>query len=340
MRTGLVIFLVLFFTAQNASFAQISEQSEFLAVNDTFAGKLAEHYFALGDVYLELYDSEGRKPGVFDKVIANYKEGLFLDPTNAQYEYRLGYSYHMMRRLKEASLRYDNALRLDPPRLPSQNDIDLAIKYAPRLFVHQKEYFKLEDVVAVIHPEKTVIGYHLFWDDDIDYPEDNDPIDHEVVWIEFDQKTGKVTGVYTYFHRAILNTVEAVRDANLNNHRARINIQWGQHGSLPVGWEKLKPEAIYPITGIKREVKTMQTRYQSAIKGRRLPDHPLGKDWPERFEESYKDYTTYDKNIDLRPLLQKKKMIIVSKWPNAVIDHYFLDYNFFPKIEFPGNTDK
>lgn len=340
MRTSTVIFFALFFTILNVGLAQSSEQSEFLAANDAFARKLAEHYFALGEVYLELYDSEGRKPCIFDKVIANYKEGLLLDPTNARYEYRLGYSYHMMRRLKEASIRYENALKLDRPQLPSQNDIDLVIKYAPRLFIHQKEYFKLEDVVAVVHPEKTVIGYHLFWDDDIDYPEDNDPADHEVVWIEFDQKTGKVTGVYAYFHRAIFSTVEAVREANLNNHRARINIQWGQHGSLPTGWEKLKPEAVYPITGIKREIETMQTRYQQAIKGRRLPDHPIGKDWPERFEGSYEDYTTYTKEIDIRPMLQKKKNIIISKWPNAVIDYYFLDYNFFPKIEWPRGTDK
>jgi len=64
----------------------------------------------------------------------------------------------------------------------------------------------------------------------------------------------------------------------------------------------------------------------------------LEKTEPERFEGSYEDYTTYTKEIDIRLMLEKKKKIIISKWPNAVIDRYFLDYNFFPKREWPWNT--
>ncbi len=93
----------------------------------------------------------------------------------------------------------------------------------------------LEDVVAVLHPEKPIIAYNLFWDDDIDYQEDNDPTDHEVVWIEFDREQGQVRGVYTYCHRALLSGEQAIEQANRNSQRARIDVQWGQHGALPLG---------------------------------------------------------------------------------------------------------
>jgi len=132
-------------------------------------------YFEKGDMYLDMYDAYGRNPIVFESAIKNYKN----------------------------------------PRLASDDDLKLANKYAPRLFVNPEEFFDLKDLAAVIHPKRPIIAYNLFWGDDIDHPGDNDPSDHEVVWIEFDQNNGKVTGVYTYFHRAILSTEEAVKDANL-----------------------------------------------------------------------------------------------------------------------------
>ena len=30
-----------------------------------------------------------------------------------------------------------------------------------------------------MHPQRRLIAYHFFWEDDIDFPEDNDPCDHE-----------------------------------------------------------------------------------------------------------------------------------------------------------------
>ena len=35
------------------------------------------------------------------------------------------------------------------------------------------------------------------------------------------------------------------------HQRARINVQWGGHGSLPLGWESLKPEAVYEKIGLR-----------------------------------------------------------------------------------------
>ncbi|MGB6370859.1 MAG: hypothetical protein WBF68_07485, partial [Atribacterota bacterium] len=178
-------------------------------------------------------------------------------------------------------------------------------------------------------------AYNLFWEDDIDYPGDNDPSDHEVAWIEFNKNKGEVTGVYTYFHKAILSTEESVKDANLHNQRARINVQWGEHGSLPLRWEKLHPEVIFEKIGKRIKIKNMAQRYQELSKSIKNPNHPLAKDWPKKFKGSYKDFVTFSKYIELRRPLKKKKMVIISKWPNAVINQYFLNYNYFPKKQWP-----
>ena len=296
---------------------------------------ISKGYFEKGDMYLNMYDAYGRSPVIFESAIENYKKGLQLDPNNTLYHYRLGYAYHLMRRLTEASSEYEVVLKLDPPLLALEDDLKLANKYAPRFFVNPEEFFGLKDLVAVIHPEKPIIAYNLFWDDDIDHPGNNDPSDHEVVWIEFDQDMGEVTKVYTYFHRALLSTEEAVKDANLHRQRAKISVQWGGHGSLPLGWEKLKPEAIYEKIGERRKVKDMPKRYQELSKGIKNPDHPLAKNWPKRFEGSYKDFINFSKYVDSRRLLKKKRMVIISRWPNAVINRYFLAYNYFPKRQWP-----
>lgn len=296
---------------------------------------MLENYFEKGDKALSVYEAYGRNPLVFNKVIENYKKGLKLDPDNVLYHYSLGYAYHLMRRLMEASMEYEIMLKLNPPRLASEDDLKLADRYAPRLFVNPKEFFKLKDLVAVIHPKKPIIAYNLFWEDDIDYPGDNDPSDHEVVWVEFNKKKGEVTGVYTYFHKAILSTEEAVKDANLHHQRARINVQWGEHGSLPLGWEKLYLEAIFEKIVKRIKIKNMAKRYQELNKSIKNPYHPLAKDWPKKFTGNYKDFITFTKYIEIRRFLTKKKMVITSKWPNAVINRYFLSYNYFPKKQWP-----
>ena len=296
---------------------------------------MLENYFEKGDKSLSVYEAYGRNPVAINRAIEYFKKGLKSDSDNVLYHYRLGYAYHLMRRLMEASSEYEIALRLDPPQIPSEEFFEFSLKYAPRIFVNPKEYFKLKDLVAVIHPIKPIIAYNLFWEDDIDYPGDNDPSDHEVVWIEFNKSKGKVTGVYTYFHKAILSTEEAVKDANLRNQRARINVQWGEHGSLPLRWEKLHPEVIFEKIGKRIKIKNMAQRYQELSKSIKNPHHPLAKDWPKKFTGSYKDFITFTKYIEIRRFLTKKKMVIINQWPNAVINRYFLNYNYFPKKQWP-----
>jgi len=296
---------------------------------------MPENYFEKGEICLKTYEAFGRNLLILNKAIENYKKAVKSNPDNVLYHYRLGYAYHLMRRLMEASSEYEIVLKLDPPQTPSKEFFKLSLKYAPRIFVNPKEYFKLKDLVAVIHPIKPIIAYNLFWEDDIDYPGDNDPSDHEVVWIEFNKSKGKVTGVYTYFHQAILSIEEAVKDADLHDQRARINVQWGEHGSLPLGWEKLHPEAIFEKIGKRIKIKNMAQRYQELSKSIKNPHHPLAKDWPKKFVGSYKDFITFTKYIEIRRFLTKKKMVIISQWPNAVINQYFLNYNYFPKKQWP-----
>jgi tetratricopeptide (TPR) repeat protein len=300
---------------------------------------LARFYFERGDVYLDLYRAGGKKNlNYFNKAVSNYQMGLELVSEDAYYHNRLGYTYHLIRRLREASKEYNKTLELDSPQPVSAEEFDLILKYAPRVYVTLKEPFALKDVTVAIHPDRPLIEYSLFWENDVAFPDDSDACDHEKVWIEYDSKSGKVIGVYTYFHEAILSTKASVKDAQRNHQRARINVQWGGHGSLPIGWEDIPPEKIsaryahieHPI-----QIKDMHTRYEGYKKGIRMSNHPLAKDWPHKFEGSWEDFINFSKYVDLPKLIKDRRMVIKSRWPNAVINQYFLVYNFFPKQEWP-----
>ncbi len=236
-------------------------------------------------------------------------------------------AYHRERRLKEASQAYMEVLYLDPPREPTARGLELVKRFAPRLYTTPNEPFPLEDFAAIIHPEKPLIAYHMFWDDDIDYPDDNDPTDHEVVWVRYDPTSLEVTEVFAYYHGRILSAQEAVEDAQAHAQRPRINVQWGKHGSLPVGWERLDGEDI--LHNMKRTYERLHRE------GHRLLDHPLAKNWPRRFEGSWEDFIDFSRPVDPLALIEAKGMVMVSRWNNAVIDQYFLPYNFYPKREWP-----
>ncbi len=238
-----------------------------------------------------------------------------------------GMAAHEKRCLNDASAFYLQVLKLDPPAEPSSDQAALVSKLAPRLYTVSGEFFPLNDVVAVIHPDKPIIAYHLFWDDDIDFPEDNDPTDHEIVWIEYHPTSRKVTGVATYFHSRILRTDQAAADANAHGSRAWIGVEWGKHGSLPwdaAGVNSGKPEGL-----LQEDWEILHT------KGRRLPDHPLARGWPLKFTGDFNAYRDFSVLVDPLPLLKKKQLIKVSRWPNAVLNQHCLRYNFAPKSEWP-----
>ncbi len=222
------------------------------------------------------------------------------------------------RRLGEASADYARLLELDPPSRPSKAQEDRMLRLAPLLETLPEEPFPLRDVVAIHHPTRALIAYHLFWADDIDFPEDNDPTDHEVLWVSYEPISGRPLEISTYFHGTIL------RGAAHGDH-PRVAVEWGKHGTLPVGarGEVNEPERL------RGHWQTLHTQ------GIRRPDHPLARDWPKRFTGSWEDYLRFSRLVDSRSGLEKRRLLWVGAWGNAILDQYALPYNFAPKTEWP-----
>ncbi len=248
---------------------------------------------------------------------------------------------HRMRCLDKASAAYDRVLTLAPPRRATAKERALAETFAPLLMTTHSEPFALKDVVAVLHPTKPWIAYHLFWDDDIDFPDDNDPSDHEIVWVQLDEKRQRMVRYATYFHGRVL---EAPPAAVARSGRPEVAVQWGKHGTMPWFWHDLTiaadsgdVEASYyplgrPITldvynkGIYRKLSTV---------GRRHQESPLGKSWPKKFTGTWEQFIDFSRLVDPGGLLARKRMIEVTCYANAVINRKFLRYNFRPKLEWP-----
>jgi hypothetical protein len=103
----------------------------------------------------------------------------------------------------------------------------LAQRLAPVLYLQRDETFPLERVVAVLHPSRHLIAYHLLWRDDVHgaWIPFTVPTDEEVLWVGYDL-SGAPTDVWTYWHGRILHTP-------WQKSQVRIDVQWGKHGSLP-----------------------------------------------------------------------------------------------------------
>lgn len=224
-----------------------------------------------------------------------------------------GIGAHLRRALTEASTAYDRALSESPARDATPQEAELARRFAPQLLTTASEPFELKDAGVVLHPAAPWIAYHLFWEDDIDFPDDNDPCDHEVIWVRLDARRTQVREVYTYFHGKLLQA------SNVKG-RPRIWIQWGKHGSMPAGWDGL-------------EAANRSTYERLVSKGRDHAESPLSKGWPLRFTGSWKDFTAFSKTVDLAA--RKNLYMAVSCLNNAVINRRFLRYNFAAKTEWP-----
>jgi hypothetical protein len=83
-------------------------------------------------------------------------------------------------------------------------------------------------VVAVLHPTRPIIAYHLLWRDDVNgsWIPFTVPTDEEVIWVAYDS-TRAPTDIWTYWHGTILHA--DWRDRG----QIAIDVQWGKHGSLP-----------------------------------------------------------------------------------------------------------
>ena len=105
----------------------------------------------------------------------------------------------------------------------------LARTLAPVLYLQRDETFPLERVVAVVHPTRPIIAYHLLWRDDAHgaWLPFTVPTDEEVIWVGYDS-TQAPTDVWTYWHGHVLHTPWPKR-------QVAVDVQWGKHGSLPRG---------------------------------------------------------------------------------------------------------
>jgi hypothetical protein len=110
---------------------------------------------------------------------------------------------------------------------PTDSGAVLARRLAPVLYLQPDESFPLERVVAVLHPTKRIIAYHLLWRDDVhgSWIPFTVPTDEEVLWVGYDS-TYAPTDLWTFWHGKILH-------AAWPRSQVVIDVQWGKHGSLP-----------------------------------------------------------------------------------------------------------
>ena len=177
---------------------------------------------------------------------------------------------------------------------------------APVLYLQRDEWFRLERVVAAVHPKRPIIGYYLLWRDDVHgawLPFTN-ATDEEIVWVGYDS-TGAPTDVWTYWHGKVLHADWRERGT------VTIDVQWGKHGSLPRGITN--EDAVWP--------RTMSNFWVSAWVG--LPDiwrSRLTRRGPLYFCHGYRRYLLFD-----RPVIVGEKIDVVVRTddPHPVLSAVF-----------------
>jgi hypothetical protein len=173
----------------------------------------------------------------------------------------------------------------------------LARTLAPVLYLQRDEWFPLERVVAVLHPTRRIIAYHLLWKDDVhgSWIPFTVPTDEEVVWVGYDS-TRAPTELWTYWHGSILH-------AEWPRRQVLIEVQWGKHGSLPSGIL----ESDLPLT------KKLNAFYAYSWLG--LPDIWLGnltRPGPWCFCHGYGRYRDYS-----RPLVLADRLDAIVRGADA-----------------------
>lgn len=195
---------------------------------------------------------------------------------------------------------------------PTDSGAVLARSLAPVLYLQRDETFPLARAVAVVHPLKRLIAYHLLWRDDVNgsWIPLTVPTDQEIVWVGYDS-TNAPTEVWTYWHGTILHTPWP-------KSQVAINVQWGKHGSLPRGLDESDLPAF----------RTLNFFYASTIF--LLPDILLGditRKGPLGFFHNYKRYRDFS-----RPLLLVERLdaVVRTDDPDKVLRAFFGKYSRKP----------
>ena len=233
---------------------------------------------------------------------------------------RLAFTAHNERALNRASHYYRRILEIHPSSAPTEDQLKLVYSLAPQLLTVSGEPFDLSDAVAIIHPNHPIIAYHLMWGEINDFPEDNDPVDHEVVWVQYDPDSLKPEKLFTYFHGRIIE-MELSR-------RPVVGVEWGKHGSLPLN-SNHTPASESNSSHLKRNWNRLHTS------GTRLPHHPLASAWPKKYLGSFAQFSRFEIPVNMRRKLKNDGLIRVGVYANAIMDQELLPYNFSAKIEWP-----
>lgn len=182
----------------------------------------------------------------------------------------------------------------------------LARTLAPTLYLQRDEWFPLERVVAVVHPTRPIVAYHLLWRDDVhgSWIPFTVPTDQEIAWVGYDT-TGRATDLWTFWHGRILHA--DWRERGL----PAVDVQWGKHGSLP----RRVIESDLPATG------KLNSFYLFTWLG--LPDIWLGnltRPGPWCFCRGYDRYRHHDVAV---PLTDRLDAILRTDDPHEALKAVF-----------------
>jgi hypothetical protein len=197
----------------------------------------------------------------------------------------------------------------------------MARALAPVLYLQRDEWFHLERVVAVLHPNRPIIGYYLLWRDDVHgaWLPFTKATDEEIVWVGYDS-TQAPTDVWTFWHGKILHADWRDRGTVL------VDVQWGKHGSMPRG--VVNDDPMWP--------RTLSYFWVTSWAG--LPDIWLGRvnrEGPLCFCRGYRRYRTFD-----RPLLVGARIDVVVRVtdPDPILGAVF-GRPYSEKMPWPPNEE-
>lgn len=190
----------------------------------------------------------------------------------------------------------------------------LARSLAPILHIQRDEWFALSRIVAVVHPSRPIVAYHLLWRDDVNGSGIPFTVatDQEIIWVGYDSASRAPTDMWTYWHGKILHADWRGRGP------PAVNVQWGKHGNLPRG----VIESDLPGT------RKMNTFY--AFTWLSLPDIWIGqltRRGPWCFCHGYARYRDFSR---VTPIADSIRAIVRTDDPAATLTAVFGKYSRKP----------
>ncbi len=200
----------------------------------------------------------------------------------------------------------------------------LAVRFAPKLYLHPDEPYEVIAIIPVFHPAKPIIAYHLFFEKDAVLLGSEENADHEIIWVEYDPVSLKIADVITLWHRAILRTDSCLMNAKASAQRPRVDVQWGQHGILPYHWKTLmaaRPRleliVYYNLVHHIHMLPKLGTSGSAVV-----------------FEGTYDDYLTFTVLVDAADYFCAED-VLVAEYPDTELRSK-LGKTFRRKKEWPG----